>query len=106
MPPILLPIELSDLDVMKALQVKNHASWPAVFSTNSDREIWCFSHFGKTPRNRRIFVEGELPAIEQIAEIYRRERPEGGRFFISDAGVFYTEECDKETQFIEFQLVD
>jgi hypothetical protein len=106
MPPIPLPIERSDLENMKKLQVKNHADWPAVFSTNSDCEIWCYCRFGNTPRDERVFVQGELEIIDFIAKTYRYERPNGGRFFISDAGVFHKEENCEEIQIIEFRVFD
>jgi hypothetical protein len=89
---------------MKALQVKNHAEWPAAFSTNNSCEIWCYSHFGKTPYNKKIFVHGELAIIDRIAETYRDERPNGGRFFISEKGAFYREGAREGFQFIEFVI--
>jgi len=106
MPPITFPIERSELDGMKKLQVRNHRGWPAVFSTNSLSQIWCCTHFGNTPIDERLFVQGELRVIDQIAEIYRSERPKGGRFFISDEGAFYCEEHSEQIQFIEFEFID
>jgi hypothetical protein len=106
MPPMTFPIERSELDDMKKLQVRNHRGWPAVFSTNSLYQIWCCTHFGNTPRDERLFVQGELRVVDQIAQIYRGERPEGGRFFISDEGAFYCEEHSEQIQFIEFEFID
>lgn len=95
-----------ELDAVKKLQIKNHAEWPAVFSTNSDCQIWCYCRSGKTPYSERVFVQGVLKIIDLIAEMYRNERPSGGRFFISDAGAFYKEEDRDGLQFIEFQFMD
>jgi len=104
MPPITLPIERSELEGMKILQVRNHRGWPAVFSTNVLGEIWCCTHFGNTPVNKRLYVQGELRVIDRIGEIYRGERPSGGRFFISDEGVFYSEENCDQVQLIKFEV--
>jgi hypothetical protein len=106
MPPIKFPIKRIELEGMKVFQVRNHRKWPAAFSTNADYKIWPFTHFGKTPRNRKVYVQGELAVIDRIAEAYRGERPSGGRFFISDVGAFYTDEYSEENQFIEFEFLD
>jgi hypothetical protein len=106
MPPIKFPIRHIELEGMKVFQIKNHRKWPAAFSTNADCEIWPFTHFGKTPYNRRIHVQGELSVIDRIAEVYRDRRPSGGRFFISDVGAFYTEKYSEENQFIKFEFLD
>jgi hypothetical protein len=102
MPPISITIERSELDAMKELQRKNHRKWPAAFNTNSECQIWPFVRYGKTPYNEREHIQGKLAIIDRIAETYLSERPEGGRFFISDDGVFYSEECSEPNQFIEF----
>ena len=103
----LIPISISpdELKAMKDLQIKNHRKWPAAFSTNAQCEIWPYVRFGKTPYNERVFIQGELTIIDRIAETYLDERPEGGRFFISDDGAFYSEECNEPNQFIEFIIL-
>ena len=106
MPPIKFVIERSELDGMKKLQARNHKEWPAVFSTNTLCDIWCFTHSGNTPLDERLYVQGQLDVIDRIAEVYRSERPEGGRFFISDSGAFFTEEHCEQLQFIEFEFLD
>ena len=106
MSPYPLLIERSELDALREAQAKNHREWPAAFSTNEFGEIWCFTHFGRTPVEERIFVHGQLTILDRIAEIYRYERPGGGRFFVSDIGVFYSEEQSEPLQIIEFSFMD
>jgi hypothetical protein len=106
MPPKKYPLKRSKLEDVKRLQFKNHKKWPAAFSTNPRCQIWPYTHCGKTPRNERIFVQGELRTIDDIAQIYSSERPEGGRFFVSDAGAFYSPQYCEQNQFIEFEFQD
>jgi hypothetical protein len=106
MPPIPFTIERKELERMKDLQVRCHREWPAAFSTNSLGRIWLFTHSGNTPIDEREFVDGMFEFIEHIAEIYRYERPGGGRFFVSERGCFYHEEGMPEIQFIEFLFLD
>lgn len=65
---------------MAALQ-KIGAGWPAVLSCNRDREVW--ATFGE-----RTELQGEISLLDVVVRIVTRERPAGGRFQLSDEGVY------------------
>lgn len=44
---------------------------------------------GWTKEAKRKYVLGECPAVEQIAELYLLDRPEGGRILLKTTGLFY-----------------
>jgi hypothetical protein len=67
-------------------------------------QIWAYTHFGHTPFNQREYVHGASRVIDLVAEECRRERPDGGRFFINDDGAFYNEEGGPRIQFVVFQF--
>ena len=108
MPPLLFPIDREEIQRLKELQVRRHREWPAAFSTNNLGQIWLYTHAGKTPLDQREFVDGmlKIQILKQIAETYRYERPDGGRFFVDERGCFYRPKGMPEVQFIEFTFLD
>jgi hypothetical protein len=101
------PIEVNrhDLDQIKRLQIKPRSDWPAVFSTNEHGEIWPFTTYGYTYGRDREDVQGFSQLLDAVAERYREERCEGGRFFIDATGAFYKDESRgwSTKQFVNFR---
>jgi len=64
-------------------------AWPVYFSCNGKAEIWV-SHppFGKTPSSARAPLQGTSDALDEIVNLLLAVRPEGGRFYVEERGVF------------------
>jgi hypothetical protein len=60
----------------------------ALFSCNSDSEVWLASKRGRIPIDERVYLD--LPALEEIAAAVVHAWPSGGRFEISAYGVKLT----------------
>jgi hypothetical protein len=78
-----------EFDHLKALQVAKRWDWPATFSTNYRGEIWPYVGHGPTRAEDREEVSGISRVIDEVAKLYRKERAEGGRFFIDDRCACY-----------------
>jgi hypothetical protein len=78
-----------EFDHLRALQVAKRWDWPAAFSTNSKGDIWPYVEHGPTRAAGREEVSGISRVIDELANLYRKERAEGGRFFIDDRGACY-----------------
>ena len=76
--------------------------WPAVFICNQHGRIWPWKRYGLHPERDRIYVEGQHPLLDYLVDIFLAERPLGGRFFLSEEGLFYKE---GEVPAQEFQVV-
>jgi hypothetical protein len=78
-----------DLRALKKLRLKRRSDCVASFSVNEKREIWMYVTHGWTKEDKRKYVLGQCPAVEQIAELYLSDRPEGGRILLKRNGLFY-----------------
>jgi predicted nucleic acid-binding Zn-ribbon protein len=78
--------------------------WPAWFSANVKGEVWPGVNYGPTPLDTRLDVRGISEVLDKVINIYLHVRPGGGRFFVSDEGVFYKDENADPVQFIKFNL--
>jgi hypothetical protein len=78
-----------DLQKLKRLTLKRRGDCVASFSVNEKREIWMYVTRGWTKEEKRKYVLGQCPVVEQIAELYLSERPGGGRILVKRKGVFY-----------------
>lgn len=83
------------------LRQKHRWDWPATFSTNSNGDIWGFQTYGYTPPARREDIREASPLLDQVADIYRDQREECGRFFIDHRGAFFKED-GAEVQFVQW----
>lgn len=83
------------------LRQKHRWDWPAVFGTNSKGKIWGFRTYGKTPEEKRDYVDKSLPLLDQVAGILSDQREECGRFFIDERGAFFKRD-GAELQFVQW----
>ncbi len=85
-----LPISLKEYKQFLTLQIKDRFDWWAIFSTNENEEIWPYVCRGLTPKSKRKYIETrDYSLLADIAGNMLAREPEGGRFFINDAGAFY-----------------
>lgn len=84
-----IPITRGEYEQFKELQLEKHWKFPIVFSTNSRGQIWPFITNGKTPEEKRDYVQGRSDLLDRVASIYTATRDPGGRFFINRSGAFY-----------------
>lgn len=81
-------IDREDFEEFRDVQIRPRADWPATFSCNSWHEVWPFSTYSATAEGDRIYLQGQVPQLDEIVEIVLDFRSSGGRFFIRDDGVF------------------
>ena len=100
-----MEITKHDFEEFKGFQIKHRFSWSAIFSTNCNREIWVYGGPGYTHEERRIHVQGNSKVLDRVAEEYLRIRHEGGRFYLTETGAFYSSEDGKDAiQFLTFSI--
>ena len=63
--------------------------WPVTLSCNGSDAVWPSTTYGHTPYVGRDHLEGHLALLNEIVADILRERPNGGRFHIDDAGAFF-----------------
>jgi hypothetical protein len=97
-----------EYDWLRSLQRKKRWDWPAVFSTNARGDIWPYVTYGWTPEREREEVRGLSTVIDQVADIYRTVRSDGGRFFIEDNWACHKGDAvgDPLTVFVVFKIVE
>ena len=86
------------------VQIRPHAHWPAVFSCNLHGDVWPFSTYGFTHDADRVYLSGKFKLLGQIVKEVLIERPEGGRFFVNDAGVFIGSDSTSGTPILKFEI--
>ena len=90
-------------DEFRDVQIRPRADWPATFSCNHHREVWPYITFGYTAPSERLDLRGQIPRLDEIVDWVLEIRPGGGRFFISDEGVFIRPE-DWGIKIAEFDI--
>ncbi len=98
--PYPLRVASGEIEELREVQIRYRTDWPAVFSCNKYGEIWVFSTYGYTRSSRRVRIIGNR-LLEKIVGIYLQRRPEGGRFFVDESGVYIRPE-DGFVQIISF----
>lgn len=93
-----------EFEEFRYVQIQPRWDWPATFSCNKFHQVWPQSAWGFTDEARRVYLERQIPQLDQIVEVVLSERPLGGRFFISDKGVFLKPKND-EIQIARFTIV-
>ena len=88
-----------EFEEFRDVQIRPRADWPAIFSCNQYQKVWPFRSYGYT--GPVTDIQGEIPRLDEIVEWVLEMRPEGGRFFINDEGVFIKPE-DDDIQIAEF----
>ena len=76
--------------------------WDAVFSCNPDREAWPVHDYGYSDPDDREYVHDRYKLLRKIVKIVLADRPEGGRFFLDEAGVFVKPDGEDIRQIISF----
>jgi len=84
-------IKRKEFDGLTQFQIVKRWEWPAVFSTNSKRQIWVStrSQRGYTHPSERFQLRGLSSTLDLLADKYLAIRDCGGRFFINEQGLFY-----------------
>ena len=78
-----------EFEQFRDVQVKPRWDWPVTFSCNNYNEVWATPGFGFTQGEDRSYLpRSRYPTLHKIVAAYLSVRPEGGRFHISDEGVF------------------
>ena len=75
-------------EVMRKYQVNQRRDWPVALSCNCHRDIWPPIGLGFTHPRDRMYLQGRIPILGRIVEVVLAERPEGGRFFVDDNGIY------------------
>ena len=97
-------IDREKFEEFRDVQIRPRADWPATFSCNSWNEVWPFSSYSATPEGDRVPLQGLIPQLDEIVKIVLNFRSSGGRFFISDDGVF-VRPWDEHIQIAEFIIL-
>jgi hypothetical protein len=93
-------------NLLRYAQPKKRTDCQAAF-TAVGTEIWPFVHWGNTPANEREQFRGCSTVLDQIADELIMWRPDGGRFFIEQTGVYFREsELGPKYQFVRFPPFD
>jgi len=72
------------------LQKESRPGWHAIFSVDPSERVWPFVCYGRTLEENRDYVQlHDYPLLRHIAQyVHTWTNGEGGRFFISETGVF------------------
>ena len=71
------------------VQVKSRWDWPATFSCNQSGQVWPPPGYGFTDEADRIYLSRrDYPTLHRIVDALLSVHHKGGRFHISDDGVF------------------
>ncbi len=84
-----LEITREQFEEFRKLQIKKHWKFPIAFGTNSHGEIWPTVTRGRTPDEKRDYVQGKSSLLDQVAGIYAALREENGRLFIDYKEAFW-----------------
>lgn len=101
----ILPMTREQFEAMRHLQVRRRRDWPATFTVSPAGRIWAFRRWGNTPTTERVQVRGLSSIIDAIADAYLELRGEGGRFFISEKGAFFSPQFSDGEQIAAFQII-
>jgi hypothetical protein len=91
------------LERVERLKGINRRGWIAIFNVNSSRDLWPQFQFGRTSSRNRIQLRGRSRTLDRIARCLLWVRPEGGRFFIADDGVYMKDEQGSLVRFLRFR---
>jgi hypothetical protein len=94
-----------DLTDLRAF-VLRYREWPAIFGCNYSGQIWPWLRWGNHDSADRQYVHGLHPLLDALVAAYLDVRPQGGRVFINEEGVFYKDEAypDQRFQVLRFRV--
>lgn|GEM_PF-1135183 len=99
-----LEVTRDELWELVRLQRNPRWDWPAVFSTNSKREIWAFKTCGLTGGREREELRSVSKILDAVADKYLSIKSGGGRFFVDEKGPFYKDRQARQTKFVCFRI--
>ncbi|HTJ31069.1 MAG TPA: hypothetical protein VL346_11245 [Acidobacteriaceae bacterium] len=100
---VCLKIPSIEFELMCRLKIKHRADWPACFSSNPEGKIWIFVTHGKTPEEKKIYVQERSQILARVADALSKTKDSRGRFFINDKGAFWKDAALKLHQFVEWE---
>ena len=89
-----LDITRAQFEEFKRLQIKKHWRYPIAFGTNSIGEIWPTVTRGRTPEEKRDYVQDLSGLLREVASRYTDLREQSGRLFINYDEAFWMDEAD------------
>jgi hypothetical protein len=101
----LIPVNPIDFDNTRSIQGRKRTDCHAAFTTTPGGIIWPFANFGNTdPEYKEINLRGYFSFLDEVADLFLKSHPNGGRFFISKAGAGSTPEESHSTDlaFVRF----
>jgi hypothetical protein len=99
-----LAITRAELRELMRLQRSLRWDWPAVFSVNSEREIWPFKRYGLTGGREREELRNVSKILDAVADKYLSIKSGGGRFFVDEKGAFYKDRQARQIKFVCFRV--
>ena len=93
-----------EFEIFRKVQNWPHARWPAVFSCNANEDVSLFHGYGFTYEANRSYLNGKICFLDKIVKYVLEVRPEGGRFFIDDNGVYLGEPEGSGKPVLEFKF--
>ena len=83
-----ITLSMEEFEEFRDVQIRPRADWPATFSCNYWGAVWPYNAKGYTHESLRGYLQGQIERLDEIVKLVLEVRPSGGRFFISDEGVF------------------
>jgi hypothetical protein len=101
-----LRIRPEEFDQLHICQIRRRSDCHAAFTVLGKDSIWPGARWDETPVEERINVRGWFPLLDKIADEFLLWWPQGGRIFVSRAGVYYrVEESDtRGVLFLQLEL--
>jgi len=95
----------AEFQEFKDMLIKRRSDWPAVFSTNSNGELWPWVCNGPTPELVRKDVRELSEILDEVANTYTATREEGGRIFIGNEGAYWKDKSLKMHPILIWEFV-
>lgn len=73
-----------------------------MFSVSPTGEVWPFATYGYTHDSERYRID-DSPLLDTLADAILKVRPEGGRVFVNDVGVFVQPLGQPAVHVVEFE---
>jgi hypothetical protein len=103
-----LSITRADYDRLRSIETPRGQrlgrQWDLVFSVDLKGQIFPYNNKGKTPEDARMYIRGDNPTLDTIADVARASRGEGGRFFVDSTGVFFKDKARETHLCVELDI--
>jgi len=67
---------------------RRSAEWDAIFSCNPQKEAWPCHDIGYSDRDDREYAHNRYRLLRTLVGIVLGDRPDGGRFFLDETGLY------------------